>query len=139
MAEITQHRTGELLRTLFSIVMNQPDGIRAKDALAALADRVALTPYECGTYLNGGRRFEHIVRFATVDTAKAGWLLKNKGTWTVTEAGRAAHARFTEPEAFYREARRLYRIWEESQPTVEQVPEVEPEAVADRDRLRCRG
>jgi restriction system protein len=127
MAEVTLRRTGELTRTLFSILMNEPDGMRAKHALAALADRVELTPHECGSYPNGSRRFEQIVRFATVDTAKAGWLLKSKGTWTVTEAGRAAHARFTEPEAFYREARRLYRVWEDSQPTVEDAPANEPD------------
>ncbi len=126
MAEITQRRTGELLRTLFSILMTHADGMRAKDALAGLADRVGLTPYESGVYLDGGRRFEKIVRFATLDTAKAGWLVKTKGTWSVTEAGRAAHARFSDPEAFIREALRLYRVWKASQPEVQEAPDEEP-------------
>jgi len=75
MAEITRRRTGELLRKLFEILMAAPHGMRAKDALAALASQVKLTAYEAGEY-QAGRRFEKIVRFATVDCVKAGWLVK---------------------------------------------------------------
>jgi restriction system protein len=116
MADITRERTGELLRHLFEIVMAQPDGLQAKVALAALAKRVKLTPHEAGAYEKGGRRFEKIVRFATVDTVKAGWLVKAKGYWTVTDAGRQAYARFSDPADFYREAVRLYRAWRSTQP-----------------------
>lgn len=116
MAEITRKRTGELLRKLFEILMAQPEGMKAKNALAALAAVVPMTPYEQGAYEAGARRFEKIVRFATVDTVKAGWLLKAKGTWSVTDAGRSAYSRITDPEAFYREAIRLYREWKASQP-----------------------
>jgi restriction system protein len=84
MAEITRRRTGELLRKLFEILMSASSGMQAKDALHALTQRVQLTPYEAGEYTEG-RRFERIVRFATVDCVKAGWLVKHKGQWTVTE------------------------------------------------------
>jgi restriction system protein len=117
MAEITRRRCGELLRKLFEILMVSPEGMSAKDALAALASAVQLSPYESGAYATGGgRRFEKIVRFATVDTVKAGWLVKTKGQWTITEAGRRAHAKFQDPEAFYKEAVRLYREWKSSRP-----------------------
>jgi restriction system protein len=117
MAEITRRRTGELLRKLFEILMASPDGMKAKDALATLASMVQLSPYEAGDYpKGGGRRFEKNVRFATVDTTKAGWLVKTKGQWTITEAGRLAHKKFQDPEAFYKEAVRLYHEWKSSQP-----------------------
>jgi hypothetical protein len=51
-------------------------------ALQTLSERVTLSPYEADTYESGGRRFDKIVRFATVDCVKAGWLEKNKGIWT---------------------------------------------------------
>jgi len=51
MAEITRPRTGELLRKLFEILMAAPEGLKAKDALVALASKVQLTPYEAGDYL----------------------------------------------------------------------------------------
>lgn len=83
MAEITRRRTGELLRELFNILMAAPDGVQASAALQALASRVTLTPYEADCYESGGRRFEKIVRFATVDFVKAGWLVKDKGIWAI--------------------------------------------------------
>lgn len=117
MAEVTRRRTGELLRKLFEILMASPDGMKAKDALSALASKVQLTPYEAGDYANSGRRrFEQNIRFATVDAVKAGWLVKTKGQWTITEAGRAAHKRLSDPESFYKEAVRLYYEWKSSQP-----------------------
>jgi restriction system protein len=52
--------------------------LQASEALRQLAARAQLTPYEAGDYESGGRRFETIVRFATVDCVKAGWLSKHK-------------------------------------------------------------
>src|SRR5690349_25150714 len=107
MAETTRRRSGELLRKLFEILKQSPEGMSAGTALERLASSVQLTDYEVGNNGSGGRRFEKIVRFATVDCVKAGWLVKSKGTWTVTEAGLEAHRRFTDPEAFRKEAARL--------------------------------
>lgn len=116
MAEITRRRTGELLRTLFELLAKYPDGLQARDALAQVGTAVKLSEYESGSYDSGGRRFEKIVRFATVDCVKAGWLLKQKGRWFVTDEGRAAYDNLKDPEAFYREAVRLYHQWKRSQP-----------------------
>ena len=119
MAEITRRRTGEFLRELFSILMVTPEGMRATDALQVLASRFTLTPYEAGYYESGSRRFEKIVRFATVDCVKAGWMVKDKGIWNVTDAGEAAHAELPDPEAFYKRACKLYAEWKAAQPDSE--------------------
>jgi restriction system protein len=112
MAEITRRRCGELLKKLFEILLASPDGLPAATALDKLSNSVTLTEYESGLYESTGtRRFEKIVRFATVDCVKAGWLLKMKGVWSVTEVGRGANTKYADPEAFYREAVRLYRAW----------------------------
>jgi restriction system protein len=119
MAEITRRRTGEFLRELFKILMATTDGMRASEALQVLASRFLLTPYEADNYESGSRRFEKIVRFATVDCVKAGWLVKDKGTWSITDEGRAAHAELTDPEAFYKRACKLYAEWKAAQPDAE--------------------
>jgi restriction system protein len=117
MAEVTRERTGELVQKLFEILIDHPDGIQARDALEKLANVVTLTHYEAGEYESTGtRRFEKIVRFATVDCAKAGWLLKENGTWTITAAGVAAYKKFNKPGDLFREASRLYRVWKSGQP-----------------------
>jgi restriction system protein len=119
MAEITRRRTGEFLRELFKILMATADGMRASEALQILASRFTLTPYEADNYESGSRRFEKIVRFATVDCVKAGWLVKDKGIWSITDEGRAAHADLTDPEAFYKRACKLYAEWKAAQPDAE--------------------
>jgi restriction system protein len=97
MAEITRKRTGELVRKLFEILMKHAEGLQAAEALKRLAASVTLTDYEAGTYESGVRRFDQIVRFATVDCAKAGWLLKQKGTWSVSDAGARAFQTYPNP------------------------------------------
>ncbi len=116
MANITTRRTGELLRVLFKILKDAPDGLRAADALKALEQQVTLTDYEAGEYPTGGRRFEKIVRFSTVGPVKAGWLVKGKGVWTLTPDGEAALQAYPDPEQFQRTAVRLYNKWRKAQP-----------------------
>ena len=132
MAEVTIARTGQLLRQLLEIIMKHPDGMQAQDALFELRKNVVLTPYEQGTYSSGGPRFEKIVRFATVDLVKAGWLIKDKGRWMVTEDGRNAYRDYKDPELFYRTAQQLYRKWRKSHldhPGKVEVPTEEKKAV----------
>jgi restriction system protein len=119
LANVTKARTGVLIRKLFQLLIDRPEGMRASEALTTLANAVDMTEYEAGDYESGGRRFEKIVRFATVDCVKAGWLVKHKGLWTVTETGAAAYAAIQNPEAFYREAVRRYQKWRKAQPDVQ--------------------
>ncbi len=119
MSDISRRRTGEHLRKLFEIILRNSGVMSGREALAALVTQVELTPYESGDYATGGRRFEKILRFATVDTVKAGWMVKNKGLWSITEEGRQALVRHTDPETFYKEAVRLYAAWRSNQPTSE--------------------
>jgi len=122
MPEITRRRTGELLRKLFEILMAQPEGIQARDALEELRRQVQLTEYESGFYDSGSQRFTKIVRFATVDCVKAGWLLKQKGKWLVTDEGREAYQSYQDPEIFYKRAVKLYQEWRASQPSTISEP-----------------
>jgi len=119
-----------MLRQLFEVLLPVPEGVQAREALAELEKRVTLTPYEQGEYASGGRRFEKIIRFATVDLVKAGWLHKDKGRWTVTDDGMKAYQTFTDPEAFYKEAVRLFHQWKASQSADVDVDESEEETPA---------
>ncbi len=114
MPEITLRRMGEFLRKLFEILMEYPEGIRAKDALAKLEKKVKLTDFEKSNFSSGERRFERIVRFGTIDCVKAGWMIKNKGIWIITEEGKEAYQRYQDPEEFCRQAKRLYYQWKKS-------------------------
>jgi restriction system protein len=127
MAEITKARTGELLRALFEILLEHPDGLRASAALGMLAETTKLTPYELEETRSGHLRYAKRLHFSTVNLARAGWLAKSDRTkWIVTEEGKRAFAKYTDPEAFYREAinRRMSTQWGSQQsPSLDQEPD----------------
>lgn len=128
MAEITNERVGELIRGVFKILIQNPEGVKAKEVLLLLEKNVPPTPFEASDYPNrpGVRRYEKIVRFGTVGCVKAGWLVKTKGNWQVTETGIQAFNKFTNPKDFRNEASKLYKIWAQSQSdTIEEENEEE--------------
>lgn len=129
MAEITMKRRGELVRKVIEILKDHPEGFPAKDVIKKVEESIQLTPFEQSMYPNHPtvRRFEKIVRFATIGPVKAGWILKSKGHWSVTEQGLKAYRDFKDPEKFTSEARRLYRQWAANRPESgdEDVEEVE--------------
>lgn len=126
MAEVTRHRIGELLRGVFKILMESPNGLAAKEVLTRLPLVVPPSPFEDSEYPErpSVRRYEKIVRFATIAPVKAGWMVKDRGEWSLTPTGVAAFQRHTEPEQFAREASKRYRQWEQEQPISEE-PEIE--------------
>lgn len=119
MANITRQRTGEFLRKVFDLLWDKPEGLQAKEVLEHIGTTTELTGYESGTYASSPntKRFEKIIRFATVDLVKAGWLIKTKGRWTLTDLGKDAYNKYPDPEEFYKEAVRLYQKWKKSRPT----------------------
>ena len=121
MAEMTRRRMGEFVRQTFGILLNYPDGLPAKELLAKLEQSLTLSDFEKSDYPNrpGVRRFEKIVRFATIAPVKAGWLLKSKGKWVLTDDGKKAFESYKDPEVFQRKADELYRKWEATKPGTE--------------------
>ena len=109
MAEITRRRVGELQRGVFKILLDYPDGLPAKDVLQRLEQVVPPSDFEKSNYPRRPniRRFEKMARFSTIALVKAGWLVKSKGCWYVTEEGKRAYHQIQDPEKFAREASRL--------------------------------
>src|SRR3989304_1446113 len=127
MANITPSRNGEFLKVVFRILEENSDGVQAKDVLEYIEKNMDLTEFERGNYSSGGPRFEKIIRFATIPVVKAGWMIKEYGTWQITEEGRNANKKIVDPETFYREAYGIYRKWKSAQETlpVEEDQELE--------------
>lgn len=134
MAEITVRRQGEIIQALFRILASEPEGLQAKDAIARLTSVLELTEFEKATFPKNPDvvRFPKIVRFATINSVKAGWLLKRDGTWSLTGEGQAALERFHDPEALFQESRRLYKQWKAAQPEEQPTEEVE-DSTSDED------
>ena len=113
MPQLTQRRIGELMQGVFQVLADNPDGLPAREVLDQVERRIPLTDFEQSSYPNRPhiRRFEKIVRFATIAPVKAGWIVKSKGQWTLTDTGRAAWTQFPDPLALKQEVNRLYKQW----------------------------
>src|SRR5271165_6529965 len=130
---ITRKRVGELQRGVIKILLDSPDGLPAKEVLHRLEQVVPPTAFERSDYPKhpGIRRFEKMARFATIGPVKAGWLVKSKGRWYLTEEGRRAYNQITDPQEFNREVRRLYLQWRATQPeAITELEEEGPEATS---------
>ncbi|MDR7450005.1 MAG: restriction endonuclease [Armatimonadota bacterium] len=122
MPEVTARRRGELVRGVFRVLADFPDGLPAKDVLARLRSIVPPTPFEESDYPGrpGVRRYEKIVRFSSIKAVKAGWLVKERGRWSLTDEGRKALETYQDPQEFERQADILYRRWRASLPAEEE-------------------
>lgn len=121
MADISTRRQGEIIRELFLTLAEEPEGLPGRTAIDRVMRRMTLSPYELSGFPSSPAepRFPKILRFATINSVKAGWLLKDKGHWTLTDEGRAALEQFPDPEDLFRRSRILYRAWKDAQPSDE--------------------
>lgn len=113
MAEISRRRIGELQRAVFQVLLNHPDGLRVQDIEKEAEALLPATPFENEDYPStpGRRRYPTMLRFSTITAVKAGWLNKDKGTWRLTEDGRAAYQTYSDPAEFEKAAIHGYRAW----------------------------
>ena len=127
MPPLDKRRRGELLRGVFDVLADHPDGIQAKDALAELEHRIELTDHEKANYPDSTvRRFEKTVRFQTINAVKAGWMTKEAGISAPAKEGLSAHQTVVDPEQFMDEAGKLYQEW----------PRLSPQRMPRRYRTR---
>lgn len=129
MAETGKKRRGEIQKTVLEVLHENPEGIQAKDVIAKVADRLTLSDYERGEYPNfpGAPRFNRILRFLTISPVKAGWMTKEKGTWTLNEAGEKAIREYPDPLSLNAEAARQYRVWKQGRPKKDDTEEEDEE------------
>lgn len=132
MGEITQKRVGELQRGVFQILMNSADPMPAGVVIQQMKLVLPPTAYELGEYKNGISRFDKIIRFGTIASVKAGWLVKSKSGWFLTDEGKAAFNTFTTPDSLFKEAKRIYKEWDKSRVAQSSPSDLEAETDVDQ-------
>lgn len=122
MAEFNFKRRGEFLRGIFKILYKENDGLKAKEVLNLLENEVKPTPFEDSNYEKSNiRRFGKLARTSTVAATKTGWMIKENGVWSLTDEGRKAYDKYTEPEEFALKAYSLSRSGKNGQPVEERI------------------
>lgn len=132
MSDTSWKRNGELVQALFDVLHEQgTDGMPAGLAIQEVAKRVNLTDYEADHYSDGSRRFDKILRFATIPPVKAGWMVKDAGRWYLTDEGWQSRKKFNDPLEFTKRAVELYHSWKKGQPVKAPVSADDVEEVVE--------
>jgi restriction system protein len=115
MTEISPQRIGDFLRIVIVRLWNESTGLPAREVLAHIPQAIPLTDFELEQLPSTHTpRYERAVRLAAVPYGKAGWLVKNKDRWFLTEEGKRACKSFVNADEFYQEAGRLFNEWRAS-------------------------
>lgn len=95
---------------------------RAADVLASVANGLPLTEYDLERHkTHDVPRWQLNVRINTTDAVRSGFMTKNAGFWTVTEAGREALKNYAEVGAFIRQMIKLGAAYKKSMALKSQV------------------
>lgn len=139
-AEVSRDRLGQIQRAIFRVLIDYPDGLPVKELTQRAEELCPATPFEDEDYPNtpGARRYPKMQRFATITSVKAGWLVKQKGIWRLTDQGRDAYAKHPDPADFQRAAVQGYREWKAEQ-KVESYDASEEAEDAEAARLETEG
>lgn len=111
--------------------------LRRRDLLKAIEQAVPMDAWALeGLESSGVPRWHKIFGFSSVGMGKAGWVVKERGTWRITPAGQALLAQALEPRAYLTELTTRYDAWKISQIGATQQLGGEPSAEgADADDL----
>jgi restriction system protein len=115
MTEIAPQRVGEFLRIVFVRLWQESTGLPVRDVLTYIPEATPLSDFEMGFYPSTHTpRYERVVRLAATPYIRAGWLVKSKDRWVLTEDGKRACRSFSTADAFYQEAGRIHNEWRET-------------------------
>jgi restriction system protein len=118
-------RNGEMVQAVLRVLSGASEGMRAAKVIERVREILPPTPAEEGVYETSGTdKYNKIVRFMTIAPVKAGWIVKSKGIWTITEDGHIALETYSAPAELMTEARKKYYAWLHSR-------EVEPGEIDD--------
>ncbi|MGI8519430.1 MAG: AAA family ATPase [Actinomycetota bacterium] len=113
MPEVTRRRRGEIVRGVFEVLADEPNGLQVLEVIERVRELVPPTPFEVAEWPNhpGQQRYGKHLRFHTIVAVKAGWLVKEHGIWRLTSEGREALRVYADPEEFQKTAEQKYNVW----------------------------
>ena len=98
-----------------TILSEQEDGTMLfSDLKGKLQERLDLDEWGLYVYPKTGEvRWVVNLHYYSIDLVKSGYLIKNKGEWCITDAGREALAQFKDnPTKLFEHTHRIYQEWE---------------------------
>lgn len=131
MSKSTKQRRGEIIKAILQ-VLAELDSVSASDAIAQARELLVPTEWELGSYPSqpGVPRIETMIRYGTIGPVKAGWMVKDRGTWSITDDGKEALRSFTDTVVLQAEVSRAYKAWKSERDADEDDANFEDDSVA---------
>lgn len=133
---ITRDRITEYLQLVIKTLDEHGGNLPSKDVSLELEKKLNLTAEEKDTYAKTGSiKWTKIMHFHSIGLVKAGWIIKNKGIWYLTDEGKESLK--LDAKTFRSEVDRKYREWLEARNI---SPSIVAEEVEDGeiDEIRSR-
>ena len=110
---ITRDRITEYLQLVIKTLDEHGGNLPSKDVSMELEKKLNLTAEEKDTYAKTGSiKWIKIMHFHSIGLVKAGWIIKNKGIWYLTDEGKESLK--LDAKTFKSELDRKYRKWLEA-------------------------
>ena len=101
----------ELIYTALTILKENNDEMQGAELIKLVSKKTKLDDWATHVYEKSGYvRWQSLLHFFTIDCTKAGYLVKKKGVWYLTQKGKEALGKYNKKELLD-EATRLYRKW----------------------------
>jgi restriction system protein len=120
MAENISWRMGEFLRIAIFFLWDKPAGASTREIMAAIAKSTRLTAAETSPFPGaaGFSNYEIATRSALTGLEKAGWLVRDKSRWLLTDEGQLVCKDFRQASEFYVESQRILENWRLNRPAI---------------------
>jgi restriction system protein len=119
---INQERLGTIMQAVMKELRALGGEARPKEILDVVRRTFPFTEYELGVLPSGPIRWETWVRFYSIDSEKAGYIVKRSGKWQLTQSGEKALE--LAPQEYFRTANNAYKTWRKGrEPLLPPAPE----------------
>jgi restriction system protein len=105
MPEPSLKRTSEILRVIFQVLWPKSDGMPVRELLEAIPAHLKLSEAETSLApATSTPQYENIAREVTNVLVEAGWFIKTRDSWYISDDGRAVCRNLKSVEEFYKAA-----------------------------------
>ena len=107
----------KLMHEVLTLLNENGGEMRSADIETGIEKRLAFDEWESQPYKDGGSRWLSYMHFYSIDFVKAGYIVKNKGRWFLSDEGKAALIKYN-AEDLYTAAHQAYLDWSKKQEDV---------------------
>lgn len=121
----TRRLVERLIYNALTILKEAGGTMRSADVEDEIGKRLQFDEWESANVPSGNPRWQNNLYYYSINLTKSGFIVSNKGRWTITDDGIAALEKYT-PEQLYQAAEEGYKKWWKAREAAKSIGEPEP-------------